>query len=385
MNKFETDQAASQNPPLTPLDRLLQVEMQGHLAQEVESGCLIPVPAQTGIGKTHAIKNKILEEVVEAAANPGRARTIYYITNSVDNVRKTYHEIVELIDEQQVSGKPRFTEEQKSALKNQVVYLPSQSHQLLNATNAQIDGVIHRFGLRSDSQVCRAWDSVKKLRQSIDDHPAFKAGFQESLEEKAADTYGMIINRIQARQRSEQPVILSASDHEDLDQLIPGERLHRKAARVCFMTTRKFLAGYQTIKSRVHPVRELHGALVFIDEFDRQNEIILKFMAEQKTMDLIELTRTLHANLQQHRLEKSSRYEGIEKAFEPLQKSLLEFRKRWSLQFSFNIDGASLENEKVRLFSDRTVTHAHSSQHILRLVTRENMQKNIIYSKKKDV
>lgn len=47
------------------------------------------------------------------------------------------------------------------------------------------------------------------------------------------------------------------------------------------MTTRKFLAGYQTIKSRVHPIRELNGALLFIDEVDRQNEEILAYMAEQ--------------------------------------------------------------------------------------------------------
>ncbi|WP_404376019.1 hypothetical protein [Vreelandella aquamarina] len=151
------------------------------------------------------------------------------------------------------------------------------------------------------------------------------------------------------------------------------------------MTTRKFLEGYQTLKARIHPIRELGNALLLIDEFDRQNEIILQFMADQKAVDLIELTRTLNANLQQHQLERSSRYEGIEEKFDTLRSALAEFAERWNLQFAFNTDGASLENEKVRLFSDRTVTHVHSSSYLLSLVTNEDLQKNIIQTDTREI
>lgn len=376
---------ATQVSEFTPLDRLIQVDLEAHIGSSLESGCLIPLPAQTGIGKTHTIKQKILEELAQPGADPVNARTIYYITNSVDNVRQTHKELLDLIASQELHGKPRFSVNERASLKSQVVYLPSQSHQLLEAPDALVERVINRFDLNSDSQIRRSWSSVKKQRQSLVAQPGFQIGFQDTLDEKAAETYRLMINRIQARQRSDHPAVLSQQDQDDLEQLVPGERLQRKVARVCFMTTRKFLAGYQTVKARIHPVRELSGALVFIDEFDRQNEIILQFMADQKAMDLIELTRTLHANLQQHKLELSHRYHGIEEIFDTLRTALSDFKEQWNLQYSFNIDGASLENEKVRLFSDRTVTHAHSSQHILRLATDEEIQKNIIRSDKKAI
>ncbi|NMT63480.1 hypothetical protein [Marinobacter orientalis] len=376
------NQTAAQKPALTPLDDLLQNELQPNIGSCVKSGCLVLVPAQTGIGKTHSIKQLILEELV--ATGPDSGRTIYYITNSVDNVRQTYEELCELIDKQAIDGKPRFSSSQKAALKSQIVYLPSQGNQLLEVEEASVEQVIELFDLNSDAQLRHNWKTVKKLGQTINDHPTVRVGLQESLEREAAETYRQIISHIQARQRSENPVTLSARHYEILDKLIPGDRLRRKEARVCFMTTRKFLAGYQTTKNRIHPIRELNDALMLIDEFDRQNEIILQFMADQRAMDLIELTRTLHANLLQHRLERSNRYEGIEDKFGTLRSALSDFAERWNLQFAFNIDGASLENEKVRLFSDRTVTHAHSSEHIFKLVTDENLQKNIIRSEPRE-
>jgi len=375
--------AAFLKPALTPLDELLQVLLKPHIGPSAESGCLVLVPAQTGIGKTHTIKQLILEELVTYEADTSSGRTIYYITNTVDNVRQTHEELLNLIDRQEVGGAPRFSESQKAKLKNQIVYLPNQGSQLLDVREARVERIIELFGLHLDAQFRRRWQRVRKLRQSVKDHPASKAGLQDTLESEAAETYRLMINLIQTRQRSDNAVALSPRDVELLDELLPGDRVQRKEARVCFMTTRKFLAGYQTTRSRIHPIRELGDALMLIDEFDRQNEIILQFMAEQKSMDLIELTRTLHANLQQHRLERSSRYKGIEEKFDSLRSALSEFAARWSLQFAFNLDGATLEHEKVRLFSDRTVTHAHSSEHIFKLMTDEGLQKNIICTEQK--
>ncbi|WP_394132753.1 hypothetical protein [Marinobacter nauticus] len=373
--------AGDSKPPLSPLDEILQRDLQDVLGAENDQGCLVPIPAPTGIGKTHSIKVAILEELIQSKnLDPNRRRTIYYITNSVDNVRHTYEELLQLIDSQAVDGKLRLSENEKEQLKQRIVYLPSQDSQLLDVNESVVESVMDRFGLHSDPRIQNSWRSLQKLRQSVAAHPSMRPGVQEVIKEKAAETYRLMLNRIHSSLRSEKGIELSASDYQNLDQLVPGDRLQRKVANVCFMTTRKFLSGYQTLRSRVHPIRELDGAVLIIDEFDRQNEVILQHMAEQTALDLIQVTRTIHANLQQHELERSERYEGIEEIFNDLKQSLKEFADRWHIQFAFNTEGTTLEAEKVRLFSDRTITHAHSAEHILRLRTDSDRRKNFIHS-----
>ncbi|QNU60656.1 hypothetical protein [Vreelandella titanicae] len=376
---------ANRRQRLSPLDEILQNDLSEFLGAENDQGCLVPIPAPTGIGKTHSIKIAILEELINSRhSDPSNQRTIYYITNSVDNVRHTYEELLQLIDSQHINGEPGLSEQEKALLKKRIVYLPGQDTQLLDTKEAVVEHVMNRFELYSDPRIRHCWQSLQKLRQSVAAHPSMKPGLQEVLKEKAAETYRLMLNRIHSLQRSEKGICLSVADYEALDQLVPGDRLQRNVANVCFMTTRKFLGGYQSLKSRIHPIRELNGTLLIIDEFDRQNEVILKYMAEQRAMDLIQITRTIHANLQQHELERSERYEGIEDIFDDLKKSLAEFAERWNIQFAFNTVGTTLETEKVRLFSDRTITHAHSAEHILRLRTDTKRRKNLIHSEPRD-
>ncbi|WP_404376018.1 hypothetical protein [Vreelandella aquamarina] len=116
----------------TPLDRLLQEDLRSQIGPEAESGCLVLINAQTGIGKTHTIKQLIIEELVASINGSRPAQTIYYITNSVDNVRQTHRELIDLIDEQQIGGSPRFSSSEKDILKRKIVYLPRQGSQLLD-------------------------------------------------------------------------------------------------------------------------------------------------------------------------------------------------------------------------------------------------------------
>jgi len=369
----------------TPLDRLLQEDLSPHIGPDADLGSLTLIPAQTGIGKTHTIKQLIIEELVASVNGSRPAQTIYYITNSVDNVCQTHKELLELIDEQTIDGSPRFSCTERDILKREIVYLPNQGNQLLEVAPACVEQIIQLFDLQSDKKLIQGWQKIRKLQRLANESLSSKLALQDTLDQHATETYRLLISLIQIRQRSENPVRLLPPDLELTDKLIPGDRLHRQDAHICFMTTRKFLAGYQTLKTRIHPIRDLGNSLLLIDEFDRQNEIILQFMADQKSLDLIELTRTLHANLQQHQLERSSRYDGIEEKFDTLRPALAEFAERWSLRFAFNTDGASLENEKVRLFSDRTVTHAHSSSHLFSLVINDDLRKNIIRSEPREI
>lgn len=379
MNKNKSKKAVVQSP----LDQLLQEEFWPSIGPAAESGCLLLLPAQTGIGKTHTIKTTLLHELLAANSAPIKGRVVYYITNSVDNVFQTYREVLELIETQKVDGSLRFSAAEQERLKQQIVYLPSQSNQLIDLDTQVIYQILELFELGNNQPVWQAVREFINLRETLNAHKNMRAVLQESLRDKANTAYRLLVNQIQARQRSENPVSLTEENHELLDKLLPGYRIERGVARICFMTTHKFLAGYQTLRSRVHPIRELNGALLFIDEFDRQNEVILAYMAEQQAVGLIELTRTLHVNLQRYQLERSARYEGIDALFDSLREDLDTFASKWQLEYAFNVEGHSLADEKVRLFSDRTITHVHSSEHLFKLRTEQELQKNIIYSEKK--
>lgn len=369
----------------SPLDEIIQRELRSILDPANENGCFIPITAPTGIGKTHCIKQSIFEELVNGLDGaPEELRTIYYITNSVDNVRQTYEELCQLIQYGASQTKVVMTDNERDCLLQQVLYLPSQDSQLLNADETVIHRLIDRFHLFSDPQIRKTWHSLQTIRQSAQAHPSGSAGLREAMNEKASDLYRLMTHRIQTLLREEGASQLTQTDLRDLDQLVPGDRLRRGAARVCFLTTNKFLVGYQTLKARMHPLRNLSGVLIIIDEIDRQNEVILKHMAQQRAIDLIELTKTLNANLQQNQLEQSARYEGIDELFTALAEDVQSFAQRWQIQYSFNTDGQTLANEKVRLFSDRTVTHAHSSAHILKLRTEPELRKNLIHCVPRD-
>lgn len=362
----------------SPLDQLLQHDFQEILSPKSELGCLLLLPAQTGIGKTHTIKNAILREVAQIVSGQSESRPIYYITNSVDNVSSTYQELMELIDAEYSDSSDALVSCQ--SLKDQIVYLPNQSSQLLSVSEQDIDYLIERFDLSGHSGLIQEWQQLKAQRQVIREHPAIRAEFSRDIEAKAGQVYSQLISALQARQKSPAAITLKSKDENILDTLIPGDRLYRGDACVGFMTTKKFLAGYKTMRGVMHPTRELGNALLLIDEVDRQNEVILQTMAEQQVIDLIELMRTLYANIPQYKLEQSDRYQGMQSGFNELADSLKDFAERWQLQYAFNIDGISLEQERVRLFSDRTVTHVHSAKHTLHLKTHVQLQKNLIHS-----
>ena len=378
-NKIKSNQAIVQNP----LDKLLQEDFWPNIGPVAESGCLLLLPAQTGIGKTHTIKTTILHELLAGDSTSNKERVVYYITNSIDNVFQTYREVLELIETQKVDGSLRFSAAEQESLKQQIIYLPSQSNQLIDLATRVIYQILELFEPDNSQPVWQAVQEFIRLRETLNAHENMRVTLKEPLRDKANAAYRLLVNQIQTRQRSKSPINLTEEQHELLDKFLPGHCIERGVARICFMTTRKFLAGYQTLKSRVHPIRELNGALLFIDEFDRQNEVILTYMAEQQAIDLIELTRTLHVNLRRYQLERSARYAGVDALFDGLRKDLDSFASQWQLEYAFNVEGHSLADEKVRLFSDRTITHVHSSKHLFKLRTEQELQKNIIYSDKK--
>ncbi|MGF1753942.1 hypothetical protein L4C33_10130 [Vibrio makurazakiensis] len=374
-------------PDPSPLDRLITESLENHIeVNGLKSGALLPLPFQTGIGKTYTALNFLLQQMLdqiqrelkeEESANNSK-RLLYYITDSVDNVVSAKADLLALIEKQTIDGSPRFSLGQQEYLKAQIVHLPNQSEQLLQCSDGVLNEILNGFNLNSERDIQTEWSAISGLRRHAS-NPEVKI----SLNKQAGYFYRNLVGRLQKMQKGRNRVSLTGSLQTSIETLLPGEKIRNGSAHVVFLTTSKFLKGFHNTRSRYSPLRDLSGALLIIDEIDKQNQVILSELCKQRARDLIWAIRTLRANFREHQLESSPRYDKIEDLFEPLRERLEEFGTKWNLAFAFNTEGDNLSERPVRLFSDRSFTHVSNATHKLALKSDLIKQKNLIFSHEK--
>ena len=279
----------------------------------------------------------------------------------------------------------------KKHLKEQVCYLPRQSTHLkdFSRSGKDIALILQTFDLWNDEIFCREiTDLIKRLKSNTE--------YSSLDDNNVRNIYRRLISKIEKKQRSPAPVYLNREQTDALDLLIPGYRFERGASHVLFMTTKKYLTGFDQTTGKFRPLRNLSGQFLIIDEVDKQNAEILNHIVEKKARDLISTNRTLKVNLDNHLLENSARYQGIEDKFQDVKKKLDAFADTWNLDYSYNIDGETLGNDPVRLFSDRAITHMPHSKsipsrseggnitHFFHLELNKQLRKNIIKATERD-
>ena len=378
-------------PEPSALDNLLtEILVAPYLREPESGGCLVPLPFQTGIGKTYTALNLILEEVlnqikcdIEGIDQSCRKEKVIYITDSVDNVLNAYSDLHRLIDHQKVDGEIRFTEEQAQYLKQKILYLPNQATQFLNCSAEDVERILEAFELDQHREINREVTRLFNLQRLTKDRPESKPILQAGLEQDASKLYSKIADSIRSRQRGDKPIVISKPLMQVLGRFLPGELIQAGTSYVMFMTTRKYLAGCHYTKGKYRPLRDLDNQLLIIDEVDKQNLEILGVLTKQRASDLVSSLRTLERNLNRYRLENAPRYDGIDSFFEELRSELLAFDARWHIEYAFNTEGDSLHDKPLSLFSDRASTHVHTMSHRLSLHCRHELRKNLIVAEEK--
>ena len=369
--RYDSSQMAGQ----TPLTKLLdQVLVEPYLREGSEKktnncdGVFIPLSFQTGIGKTYTALSCIMEEMLwqiqknetrpdntKSGQPNGAKRTIIYITNSVDNVRHAYDDLLD-----QIGSDVRFTTPQKKYLKEQVCYLPRQATHLreFSRRSKDINHILEPFKLQKDGNFSREiTDLIKYLKTDPSDYSPL-------TDENIQRIYRRLIDKIQGIQRSPAPVTLNKEQTDALDMLMPGYRFERGASHVLFMTTKKYLYGFDHSTGKYIPLRNLPDQLLIIDEVDRQNEEILHHLVENRPRDLISTIKTLKTALSYNQIPTTPYYQGIDKLFDKIKMSFDALADTWHMDYSYNIDGDTLGDDPVHLFSDRAITHTPHTNYI---------------------
>lgn len=370
----------SQTPKQTVLDDILQAKLELVNLSNHNNGRFIPLPAQTGIGKTHAACALMLERLLlniklELDDNNVKPALTYYITNSTDNVQNAVASLQRLIEQQMINEKARFSIEQQAYLKSQIIHLHAQGNQLLKLSSEDRLNILQAYKLDGCSDISSDFCELDSLVIAAKNNRVV----EKRMQDFAYKTYQKLL-LLMRQSAIKNNILLDESQQKAVYALLPGEKVVRNKACILFMTTKKFMYGYHTVKSRIDPIEHLNGNLLIIDEVDRQNSEILDVLTSDKSIDLIEFSKQLSANLSHHLLENSPRYVGVEKIIEPIRLRIMEHAKNWHTKYHFMIIGSTFDKNPIRLFSDRSITHAHSAMHNLRIEVDHDRQKNIVFS-----
>lgn len=349
-------------------------------------GCYMPMPFPTGVGKTHNTLSLILEFILDdicdeiSAGESYSPKYCFYITNSVDNVFDAYCKLKKRIEDN-----PLLSESQKEVIYERILYAPANAASilsLLSSKNGDLEKVKKLFSIDDKSSLGKELELIANEQETlalINVSPAQKKLLSDRLNDAASKCYSSLIRHIQKVQLGKNPVLLSDKSIELLRTLIPGVELEVGRTRVVFMTTKKFLFGFQQTTSKFHPARNLSGNILIIDEVDRQHHEILTHLVSANDTDLLATIRTIHSNLKEQKLCTKPQYAGISELFQEYLEEVKVLFEDWSLQHSFDIHSSAIENEKqVLLFSDKLTTHNTSlSKQLVVSFNKEHQQHDI--------
>jgi hypothetical protein len=374
----------SLTPNTNPIFNLLKECFFEQQVKAGTNGCFLPLPFPTGVGKTYNTLGLILEAMLDDVASqlnhPNYSpRLCFYITNSVDNVYEAYTDLRKRIEQDE-----RFTRDQKDALLTRVLYAPANDTSLTDLLIDKSDTlkqILKLFNVEQNSSLTNELGSIGRqlfLKQRLQKDPEILKEFETQLREKVSDCYSQLVRHIQRVQLSDDPVPIDKNIHL-LSELIPGVLLESGLTRVVFMTTKKFLFGVQQSQGKYHPIRDLSGNLLVIDELDRQHQEILTHLVRTDDTDLLSTIRTIHANLRTQQLCKKTQYQGIDDLFTEYLEEVKHFVEHWKLQFSFDLHPGVFDDEKeILLFSDKLTTHNTSISKQLCIGLDSSIQQHII-------
>jgi len=375
----------SRAPKSNPIFNLLKTCFLEQQVKAGTNGCFLPLPFPTGVGKTYNTLGMILEVMLDDVANQLKnpkhsPRLCFYITNSVDNVYEAYTDLQKRIEQDE-----RFTQGQKDVLLSRLLYAPANDTSLTELITKKPDTLkqlLKLFDVTRNSSLTKELNAIERqlsLKKRLPKDPEILKEFETQLREQASDCYSQLVRHIQRVQLGDDPITYIDKNIRLLSELIPGVLLERGITPVVFMTTKKFLFGLQQSQGKYHPIRDLSGNLLIIDELDRQHQEILTHLVRTDDTDLLGTIRTLHANLRTQQLCKKPQYQGIGDLFGEYLEEVNGFVEHWKLQFSFDLHSGVFDEEKeILLFSDKLTTHNTSISKPLCIGLDDSVQQHII-------
>ena len=310
-----------------------------------------------------------LDEAVRDIAWMKKFELIVFINDTRDNISSTYNELITLIDSNEtLSGQC------KSIMKSMAVRLPGNSDQL-SAVDTDgdkekgikachyLDDIIHFIKSNEISSEVKLG-----IEQAYDNYVVSKDDMERAKDKKArkinADKFRECANGLYHRtyaacrrmfdlyraDKMEIPLEMQAKIFE----LMPASKLQMGDAIVCFMTTAKYLTSISGIDGHFHMTEEKwQKHTLIIDEFDRQNGVIVSELIDGDVYKLIRGLNTVMPSDITNFHQEQGDFSGVSDIMKPAIDTIQEVGEKWCMKFPYDIKGGEDNRSRIEMFASR--------------------------------
>ncbi|MCW7555559.1 hypothetical protein NX722_23630 [Endozoicomonas gorgoniicola] len=301
---------------------------------------------QTGIGKTYESTSFIIEEMLagirgEQGPEP---KPIIFITDTIDNVFQAYKDL-----EKRIESLPGTiaTAEEVAAMLDQILYIPSNADQLKKAESDLVDSVVTLVDDDRKS-VSVPWNKYNSFRSSIPEEEGAGAVLIDELSRRGSAAYRAIVAGI--KRHIKRTGSVPAGYKSQFETIIPAMRFSSGEVRVLFMTTAKYLTKVESVPRAINLPRDYPHQILFIDEVDKQNGVIINHLAKNRASGLIKAIRTCYQGFQLHSIEDSRRYGGVLDILSENIQTISDVWNKYRFGTSFDLDSSMTTDQSLSMF-----------------------------------
>ena len=294
---------------------------------------------------------------------------IVFINDTRDNISSTYNDLISLINTNKTLSEPC-----KNIMKSMVVRIYGTSDQLsvMDTDDEEEKGI----------SACHDLDDILHFIKTNEINNEVKFGIQQAYDnylvskddkERAGDKKARQISSDKFRQCAAglyRQLYASCRRMYDLYRagqldiplemqvkifnLMPASRLQNGDAIACFMTTAKYLTSISGIDGRFRMTDEKwQKHTLIIDEFDRQNGVIVNELIKGDAYKLIRgLNTVMPSDITNFHQEKGD-FSGVSDIMKPAIDTVQNINKKWGMKYPFDIKNAESNSHRIEMFASR--------------------------------
>lgn len=294
--------------------------------------------APTGFGKSYGFSVFIIYNFLYNGIFSKNTKSVFYFTDLKRNVLSTYNDTYNGISK--LCEKYKLNIEIKNFMLSKIMFVPSHTDIIKIFSDQENNIIFNILKENIDPKIIK--DIISKIRKisEIKDN--------EVKNEKYIEIYREIKDICKKIYKDK---TTSEKEKYILNFLFSGEKiLQQKEPMIFFMSTHKAFSGLELIDGNIF-INEIKDSLIFIDESDRQYNIIKNIYIDKlMSYDLIYHVNNIILALKNRKFKNNQEHSGekiesVRKDF--IDKFIVPFEKKFDINNSFSIE----KDEEKEIFS----------------------------------
>ena len=294
--------------------------------------------------------DKLFGKLTKKVSEQPESKKIVVITDTIDNTKSFYNELVDSIKKDDREG---VTDFHKQFLLRRLLLLENNFTQFSKVSPETVVYLVHKVR-DPDGRLDQLYINYKGIKDSIGD----VAGPARRLLKETAETLyrGLMgaVNRFVKQQKAiNNQYQLDWEFIRKIYELAPASRLVSNDAQVVFMTTSKYLNRITAFPRNISFSNDFQDHMLIIDEVDKQEEVIRKELIRGRAYKLVSSFKTIMQVDTVHEIENSTLLAGAHDEMSVAINNIKTVAEKWQLGKSYDFAKMYMDLNPVQLFSAR--------------------------------